>query len=143
MKILIGKQYSEELEKYIFSAKAEIKISMYDWRWYLDQSWNRQQRLNKQLVDAKRRGVQIHCSTNADRNDKIFKEMGFTVHRKKSKRTLHTKIVYIDRKYLFIGSHNLTQNAHNTNVEISIFAEIEGTEVAERLDLYFKNMENL
>jgi phosphatidylserine/phosphatidylglycerophosphate/cardiolipin synthase-like enzyme len=53
-------------------------------------------------------------------------------------RVTHTKLVVIDRRYLLIGSHNLTQSALKYNHEASIW--IDSAPLAEEVLRYMKSL---
>ena len=53
-------------------------------------------------------------------------------------RTTHAKMVIIDRRYLFIGSHNLTQSALKYNHEVSV--RIDSPLLAEEALRYMKSL---
>ena len=53
-------------------------------------------------------------------------------------RTTHAKLVVIDRRYLFVGSHNLTQSALKYNHEVSV--RIDSPPLAEEALAYLKSL---
>jgi phosphatidylserine/phosphatidylglycerophosphate/cardiolipin synthase-like enzyme len=54
---------------------------------------------------------------------KKLKAAGIAVCMDAPDRTTHAKMVVIDRRYLFVGSHNLTQSALKYNREVSVWID--------------------
>jgi phosphatidylserine/phosphatidylglycerophosphate/cardiolipin synthase-like enzyme len=68
----------------------------------------------------------------------FFRGQKIKIKRVNSSKILHAKIIIIDQKYLFLGSHNLTQNAFELSHEISI--GIEDQEAINRCNNFFDNL---
>lgn len=139
-KVLIGSKYADELLEKINSAKNSIFIIMYDWRFYVDNPSHLISLINQSLYRAVSRGVDVKAIVNNEtiklNLDKIKIKSKFV----NSSRVLHSKVVIIDNKILFIGSHNLTSNAVNNNLESSILVDIPDGDT--RIIDYFNNLYN-
>lgn len=83
-------------------------------------------------------------ATNDDLNQtnlevvKLLQSKGITVYLDSPKRTTHAKIVVIDNRIVYIGSHNFTQSALKYNHEASV--KIISPEIAERIMRYMEEL---
>lgn len=139
-KVLIGSKYADELLEKINSANDSIYIVMYDWRFYVDNPSHLISLINQALYRAVGRGVDVKAVVN---NETIKNNLDTIKVKSKyvnSSRVLHSKVVIIDNKILFIGSHNLTSNAVNNNLESSILVDIPDGDT--RIIDYFNNLYN-
>lgn len=123
-KTIIGSDYPRIVIPLINSAKTSIEIVMYDWRWYPNEPAHVVQQLNIALVRAAQRGVKIRAVLNNELVAETLKSVGIKPHLTKARRTIHTKLLLIDRSMLVIGSHNFTRNAFTSNIETSIAVTI-------------------
>ncbi|MDO8722646.1 MAG: phospholipase D-like domain-containing protein [Syntrophales bacterium] len=99
----------------------------------------------KHLIRATNRGIRVEVvlergenssdidTQNQDTMVKL-KKGGVTVYPDSPQRTTHTKLVVIDRRYTFVGSHNLTHSALNYNQEASVL--VDAAQVAEEAASY-------
>jgi len=120
MKLLIGREYPDEIIEAVKNAKNSIKILMYDWRWYSHQPAARIQKLNQEIIRATRRGVTVRAVLNDISILQILKANGIDARVTNVHRTMHIKLVVIDEKLLFIGSHNFSINGFELNHEMSV-----------------------
>ncbi len=56
----------------------------------------------------------------------------------KTRASLHSKVIIVDRKRLFIGSANLTDAAHDKNIETGVI--LESSKNAERIASYYESL---
>jgi phosphatidylserine/phosphatidylglycerophosphate/cardiolipin synthase-like enzyme len=108
------------------------------------------ERLLQELGAAARRGVRVvivleqdekpDSSVNRDNRNAAerLRQAGAEIYFDAPKRTTHTKLVVIDGRYTFIGSHNLTQSALRHNNELSVL--IDSPAVAEETLKYIKGL---
>jgi phosphatidylserine/phosphatidylglycerophosphate/cardiolipin synthase-like enzyme len=87
------------------------------------------------LERAVKRGVQVnvilevtsdHTNDLTRQNMKtktLLEEKGVTVYLDSPKKTTHTKLVLVDGRSVFLGSHNFTSSALKHNNEISVLIE--------------------
>ena len=81
-------------------------------------------------------------STEANRNvAEDMRRHGIKVKFDSPARTTHTKLVIIDQRYVFLGSHNFTQSALRHNNEASVL--IESPKIAQQALAYLKRIEEL
>jgi len=103
-----------------------------------------------ELIAAKRRGVSITIELEQDAGGKgtvyeqnrraaaLMSEAGIKVRFDAPKTTTHVKTLVIDGRYVYIGSHNLTQSALKYNNELSIM--VDSPEMAEEVLSYLKSL---
>jgi phosphatidylserine/phosphatidylglycerophosphate/cardiolipin synthase-like enzyme len=121
---LIGSDYPKKLVALIDSAKKNIDIAVYDWRWYIDQPGHPAQALNLAIVRAVRRGVQVRAVVNTAHIVPTLQNVGIRAKIIPQRKTLHAKLVIVDNETLVIGSHNFSRNAFASNIETSIMVDI-------------------
>lgn len=103
----------------------------------------------KQLLSASRRGIGIEAvlergqeGDNVSRDNAAtaarLRDGGIRVCMDAPERTTHAKVVVIDRRYLFVGSHNLTQSALKYNHEVSVL--IDSPPLAEEAIRYLRSI---
>lgn len=141
MEIIIGSEYPKKIIPLIESAKKNIDIVVYDWRWYPDQLAHPVQQFNIALVRAVQRGVIVRAVVNANTILDTLKSVGIKAKQLPDKRVLHSKMIMLDDTTLVIGSHNFTRNAFTSNIETSIAVEI--PENATRFREFFNNIYGL
>jgi phosphatidylserine/phosphatidylglycerophosphate/cardiolipin synthase-like enzyme len=107
----------------IFSFKAGVHKNSYP------------DRILERLAKAVKRGVKVTAilETTANRSDeldiqnrqtgKLLEEKGVKVYFDSPRQTTHTKLIVIDERLIFLGSHNFTQAALKYNNEISILLD--------------------
>ena len=117
---LSGSQYPKYVIPLIEKAKHSIKIVVFDWRWYPQDPGASCQLFNQTLVRASRRGVKIDAIANSDNVNKILNANGINTKKLETGRLVHSKLIIIDNEIVIIGSHNFTQSAFNSNIEMSI-----------------------
>lgn len=121
--ILIGREYPAVLIEKVKTAEKSIKILIYSWIWYPNEQGYTIQKFNNEILRAARRGVNVSAFVNGDYICNILRAEKISVKRLTTKNTMHVKMVIIDDKFLFIGSHNLTKSAFDLNHEISVLLE--------------------
>jgi len=103
-----------------------------------------------ELIAAKKRGVNVSMEleqaasgkgTVYEQNRKaatMMTEAGIKVRFDAPKTTTHVKAMVIDDRYVFLGSHNLTQSALKYNNELSVM--IDSPEFAAEVTSYLDNL---
>jgi len=128
MNIVIGQEFVQKVLALIRDAKRDIKICVFDWRWYPNDPSNPAQIFNHALVTASRRGIKITAVTNDDHIIATLQGEGIFAKKLLSRNLLHAKFMVIDDEVFVLGSHNYTQNAFTTNFEVSIIGrEVESS----------------
>jgi phosphatidylserine/phosphatidylglycerophosphate/cardiolipin synthase-like enzyme len=148
---LANEEYFDALIPHLTQAKQEIVISMFLFA-PGDHENNRANQVREALIDAARRGVRVHVfldvsddedfSTEANRAvAKDLRRHGITVQFDAPGRTTHTKLVIIDQRSVFLGSHNFTHSALRHNNEASVL--IESPKLAQQARAYLQRIEAL
>ena len=96
---------------------------------------NLPRQLAEELIRARRRGVEVSVLLEQDRggrdrlNDEnretadLLEQGGVRVRFDSPAVTTHVKAAVIDRRYVYLGSHNLTQSALEYNNELSVLID--------------------
>jgi len=132
--ILTNEEYSPALLKCIDEAQNEILISMFSFKTGEHKS-SYPDRILSHLAMAVKRGVKIivilettdnkldELDIQNRRTGKLLEEKGVSVFFDSPHKTTHTKLVVIDQRLIFLGSHNFTQSALKYNNEISVLLD--------------------
>ncbi|MFZ4438386.1 MAG: phospholipase D-like domain-containing protein [Syntrophales bacterium] len=147
-KLLLDRDYFTALLDGVDRARAEIFLSAYLFR-TIENARGYPEGVLKRLAAAVHRGVRVdvvlersNSSDDLNRNNEEtaerLKKAGIRVCMDAPDRVTHTKLVVIDRRYLLIGSHNLTQSALKFNHEASIW--IDSAPLAEEALNYMKSL---
>lgn len=121
--IIIGREYPPLIIEAIKNAKVSIKILMYSWRWYSQDVGARIQKLNNEIVQAVNRGVDVDVVLNSASIINILKQNRIKAKVTNSSKTMHIKMVIIDNKNVFVGSHNFSMNGFEINHEMSVLSD--------------------
>jgi phosphatidylserine/phosphatidylglycerophosphate/cardiolipin synthase-like enzyme len=121
--ILVGREYPDVLIEAVKNAKDSIKILVFDWRWYESDFGSLVQNFNRELIRAGNRGVDISARIDRGMSNKFSDICKIDLKRISFSGKMHTKMVIIDDKILFIGSHNLTKSAFEINHEVTVMIE--------------------
>lgn len=145
--LLKNRDYFPALIKAIDGTQKEIIMSFFLFKTN-GYSNNRPDIVVAHLISAARRGVTVKVvletdkDLNLDKNNREtgirLKNGGIDVYFDDPETKTHTKAVVIDRRYTFLGSHNLTNSALKYNNELSIF--IDSTKVAGETLTYINSL---
>ncbi|MEJ2690282.1 MAG: phospholipase D-like domain-containing protein [Deltaproteobacteria bacterium] len=146
--LLLDKDYFPTLLGALKNARSEITVAMFLFK-TSNSAKNRPAKVLAALAAARKRGVRVEVLLEKSSYDdglnrenkkaaRLLKRKGIRVRFDRGRVTTHTKLVIIDRRYSFIGSHNLTQAALGYNHEASLF--IDNRELAEKLLRYIKGL---
>lgn len=135
---LIGPQYPTKVIPLIENAKWEILIVVYDWRWYPEDIGSTIQIFNQKIIWKAQRGVKVRAILNNLDTARILNENNIDARVKNFNKLLHTKLLLIDENISVLGSHNLTKNAFERNLECSVI--IDNEEVNKIYREYFENI---
>lgn len=104
----------------------------------------------EELIAAKKRGLDVSIELEQAatgkgtvyeqnrRAAKLLADAGIKVRFDAPKTTTHVKALVIDRRYVYIGSHNLTQSALKYNNELSVL--IDSAELAGEITAYLNGL---
>jgi competence ComEA-like helix-hairpin-helix protein len=150
IRLLADADYFDTLLHHIRQAEYRIDLSMFIFK-ITDSPRNRPAILLEELTAASKRGVDVrillerseaHDELNREnyKVGEILRRKGVKVTFDNPKRTNHTKLVVVDGRYSFVGSHNLTHAALAQNSELSLL--IDNRQLAEELRNYISGLEN-
>lgn len=120
---IVGSEFPKIVIPKIDEATKNIKIVVFDWRWYPASPANSVQLFNQALVRAARRGVVISALANNDDIVATLKSCGIDAKKAFTKNLVHAKLIVIDDRIVILGSHNYSQSAFTMNHEISVMFE--------------------
>lgn len=140
--------YHEILLHRIREAEHRIDISMFLFK-ITGAAQNRPASIMRELIAARTRGVGVRVLLERSGHDgdlsrenrkvaELLQKAGITVEFADPRRTNHTKLVVIDGRYSFVGSHNLTHAALAYNHELSLL--IDNDELASELINYIAGL---
>lgn len=121
--LIIDSEYARIVAEFVRSAKTEIRLCAYAWRWYKNEPEIDIQKLNIELLLARGRGVKVRALVDTMAQKEAFTTLGFKARSVVNTRMLHTKAFGIDDKTVIIGSHNMTKRATTDNYEMSILSQ--------------------
>ena len=147
--LLRNQEYADALLKGIRDARRNIIFSFYLFK-VTDARGNLPRTIVAELVKAARRGVDVTVilEKGNDRNDQLNAENsataallakgGVRVFFDAPHVTSHMKTAVIDNRYVYLGSHNLTQSALQRNNELSVL--IDSPEMATEIKAYLDRL---
>ena len=128
------KNFVPALLKSIDEAQNEILMSIFSFK-AGEHKNSYPDRIAAHLARAVKRGVKVFVvlETTNDKSDelniqnrkagKLLQEKGINVFFDSPRKTTHTKLIVIDQRLIFLGSHNFTQSALKYNNEISVLLD--------------------
>jgi phosphatidylserine/phosphatidylglycerophosphate/cardiolipin synthase-like enzyme len=147
---LENQKYFDLLTIKIVEAKRSVNICM-----FLFKAWSNSKHSANQVIEelirAAKRGVEVNVllEKNGWSDDSLnqsnestatkLREAGISVFFDRKDVTTHSKLIIIDERIVFIGSHNLTDSALQKNNETTIMVESE--EMAAYFLSYIKSIE--
>lgn len=144
--LLEDKAFAPALAARISQARRSIVCAFYLFK-IKDRPGNLPRQIAGELIKAARRGVEV--TVILEGGDQVGPENqaaasvlargGVRVVFPRGRRVTHTKAVAIDERYLFIGSHNLTQAALGHNHETSLF--LDSPQLAAQLKGYLQRLQ--
>lgn len=137
-KVIISKEFAQEITQIVVGATKSIDIIVFDWRWYPNELGEPIQVFNNAIFLANKRGVNVRVIVQRRLIRVILQKLGIKVKELHSKNLLHTKLIIVDDEVAIVGSHNYTKNAFNLNYEVSIM--VRDQESIKRLKEYFNNL---
>lgn len=136
--LLLSAEFTDRLISLIDDAKFSIYIFMFDWRWVKNDFSCEVSRINQALVRAARRGVSVQALLNYADLEKQLAELNIQARMANFAKLMHAKSIVLDEEVIVLGSHNLTQSAMRSNVEMSLV--VYDKELAARIINYFKTL---
>jgi phosphatidylserine/phosphatidylglycerophosphate/cardiolipin synthase-like enzyme len=133
VKVLADREFQAALENEIAAASFEITLSAYLFAAKKTLN-NRPRAIADRLIEAAGRGVKVEVILEIGRESaavtqtnreaaRLLGPRGVKVSVDTSGTTVHSRFVVIDRRLVFTGSHDLTENSLGNYREISLLAE--------------------
>jgi competence ComEA-like helix-hairpin-helix protein len=133
IQLLPDGRYYPTLVDFIKKAEHSIDMAMFLFKTTTSPG-NKPAMLVKELIAARKRGVHVRVVLEHSGRDESLNKENRRVAEKLRKgnirvffdtpaTTTHTKVVVIDRRHTFIGSHNLSQSAMAYNHEVSLLVD--------------------
>ncbi len=145
---LPDKAYYKTLRSFIAHATKKIDISMFIFKTTKSPK-NKAVILSQDLIHARQRGVKVNLLLENSGYDpginkinrrvaRLLKKNKIKVRFESKNTTTHTKIVVIDTRFCFVGSHNFTHSALSRNHEFSLL--VDSKKLAKELINYIKSI---
>ena len=143
--LLINREYGSTLLAGLREARSSIIVSCYLFK-ITKFPGNMPHRIADELIRARQRGVAVTVIFEQSRDESDFLNRenrataslltpsGIKVRFDSLRKTSHAKVVVIDDRLVFLGSHNLTHSALSRNNEISV--RIDSPEMAREIKTY-------
>lgn len=146
--VLTDDAYFPLLLQHIAEARQRIELAMFLFK-MTESPNNRPAQLAQALIDARRRGVQVavlleksgydeELNRENEKVAQLLRKNRIDVRFDTPGTTTHAKLVVIDNRYVFLGSHNLTQAALKHNHEVSLL--LDNTALARELTDYISQV---
>jgi len=134
VRLLLDDAYFAALVPALRQARQRIDIAMFLFKVNNEYPDNRPAMIVRELADAVKRGVKVQMVLERSKKDlklnathervaELLQQSGVTVRFDSPRTTSHGKLVVIDRRLVFLGSHNFTHSALSRNHEISVLLE--------------------
>ncbi len=143
--ILIDQDYYGELIKWLPRANSSVYVIMFVMKYDPKDPGDPVNTLLDILINLSKRGVDIKIVVDDETKRSYPETISYLLQHnisvkldESSARTTHTKLVIIDKKIVFLGSHNWTQSALTRNHEVSVM--VIDRNVAENLYRYFDSI---
>lgn len=144
IKLLPDSVYYDTLLNFIRYAQDRIDIALFLFK-TTSSPKNKPSLIVKALGEAKKRGVAVSVllersnydeslNQENERTAKLLRKRGIKVRFDGLQHTTHSKIVLIDNRFCFVGSHNFSHSALSFNNELSLL--VDNTALAQELQRY-------
>lgn len=134
--------YYEQAHKAITEAKESVHIVTYEIKYYKTNPGSLENRLVRDLVYARERGVDVRVVADEYSQDnnafETLKAGGVGVRMDSNGTTTHAKLIIVDGKTVLLGSTNLSYSGLEVNNEVDVL--INSQETARYFEAYFRNM---
>ena len=136
------RQYFDTALARIESAQKSIHIASFEMKHYDSRPSSKMNRLVRQLVYAKERGVDVKVVTDEYSRENnahsMLAENGVPIRLDGRDQTLHAKLIIVDGKVVLLGSTNLSFFGLEKNREANVMIDDEA--VAQSFERYFKDV---
>jgi len=132
--LLEDDRLEKQLSSLIKKAKEEIWVGNYSFKAGEHRN-SPPDRLLRELVNAHRRGLKVHVllerpeergsdlARDNERSARLLQKGGVPVYWDRADRRSHMKVAVVDKRFVIIGSHNLTASGLRHNHELSVLVD--------------------
>jgi len=153
IEVLLNKDYTYKVLKYLKNAKKEVIISSFMWCCHPEKYGSLPCKILDEIIHLVEKGVKVTIILEKDIKSEsscnkviplIFqktllrKYKNLKIYFDDPFKRSHQKIILIDKNIVFIGSHNITQSALKYNNEVSVL--IKSKKVYKKLKDYLANV---
>lgn len=117
--LLINKEYAKEFIESIKNTKYNIRGYLYHDSIHSEVNGSIIDDIISELRQAKIRGVDIKILCNSQIQVEKLRRYNIDIKRPNGYKTMHSKAFMFDNDKIFVGSHNMTDNAMLLNLEMS------------------------
>lgn len=139
--LLINGEYAKQFLEHVSNSKNSIRGFIFHDSFFSKVNGSKIDQYILELSKAVKRGVNVEILCNSTAQVEKFRRFNFKIKKAKHFKTMHSKAFLFDNKYLFVGSHNFTENAITLNLEMSVI--IQDVEDIEKFNKYFTNIWSL
>lgn len=118
--IFFDSTYGDALALAIAGASEKVDVAMYVWRRTDENPTLNLSKIITELLRARARGVRVRIITDFPNSAAMLRHEGLDAVAIETGRTMHAKMVVIDQKIVFVGSHNMTKRSLNSNYEVTM-----------------------
>lgn len=118
---IFGNEFVNKVSSMLANALDRIDIVVYEWKVEDSDSVSAIGLFNQAIFDAVKRGVTVRVITTSKKTQALLEKEGIKCKILTTNKTLHTKILILDRYHIVLGSHNYTERAFTENYELSVY----------------------
>lgn len=118
---IFGKEFVNKVSGMLANALDSIDIIVYEWKFEDNDKVSAIGLFNEAIFKAVKRGVKVRVITTSKKTQALLEKEGVICKVLTTNKTLHTKILILDRFHIVLGSHNYTERAFTENYELSVY----------------------
>lgn len=118
---IFGKEFVNKVSGMLANALDSIDIIVYEWKFDDRDKVSAIGLFNEAIFKAVNRGVKVRVITTSNKTKALLEKEGVMCKVLTTNKTLHTKILILDRFHIVLGSHNYTERAFTENYELSVY----------------------
>ncbi len=118
---IFGKEFVNKVSGMLANALDSIDIIVYEWKFDDKDKVSAIGLFNEAIFKAVNRGVKVRVITTSNKTKALLEKEGVMCKVLTTNKTLHTKILILDRFHIVLGSHNYTERAFTENYELSVY----------------------
>lgn len=135
---IFGSDYVKKVVPFINAVRDELRLVVYEWRFTINDDMSELALFNQAVADAVKRGVRVRAIVSSEAVKAQLLKIGVEAKVIHTGKTLHTKLLILDRFHIVLGSHNFTLSAFSANHELSVYFVVKNFE--NPYITYFENL---